>query len=58
MIEMGVKPEHVRAATKQLMERGMTITDLFSIVKTAIDLANSQKPQERSRTIPTLERDL
>lgn len=56
MIEMGVKPEHVRAATRQLTEKGMTVSDLFSIVKTAIDLANAPKPQER--TIPTLERDL
>lgn len=56
MIEMGVQPEHVRAATRQLTEKGMTVSDLFSIVKTAIDLANAPKPQER--TIPTLERDL
>jgi hypothetical protein len=44
MIEMGVLPEHVRTATRQLIEKGMTVTDLFSVTKTAIDLAN--KPQE------------
>ena len=47
MLEMKVKPEHVTAATKQLMEardkRGnpLTVVDLFSIRDTAISLAHS-----------------
>lgn len=40
MIEMGVLPTHVEEATKKLMDAKMTVTDLFSIAKTAIDLAN------------------
>ena len=44
MIEMGVTAEHVRAAVRQLTEKGMTVADLYSVSKTAIDLAN--KPQE------------
>lgn len=40
MIEMGVKPEHVAEATRMLVDNKMTVTDLFSISKTAIALAN------------------
>lgn len=40
MLAAHVKPEHVTAAVKSLIEKGMTITDLFSVMKTAIDLAN------------------
>lgn len=43
MLEMGVKPEHVTQAVSDLTAKGMTITDLFSISKTAIDLANKSK---------------
>lgn len=43
MLEMGVKPEHVAQAVADLTAKGMTITDLFSISKTAIDLANKSK---------------
>jgi len=43
MLEMGVKPEHVEQAVADLTAKGMTITDLFSISKTAIDLANKSK---------------
>lgn len=47
MLEMHVKPEHVLEAVKSLTEKGMTVTDLFSISKTAIDLAN--KPDLRNQ---------
>lgn len=40
MIEMGVTPKHVKEATENLIEKGMTVTNLYSISKTAIDLAN------------------
>lgn len=36
----GVKPEHVTKAVRKLIEAGMTVTDLYSIIKTADDLAN------------------
>jgi hypothetical protein len=45
MVEMGVKPEHIKQAVSQLMDKRMTVTDLYSVSKTAIDLAN--KPQEK-----------
>jgi hypothetical protein len=48
MLEMGVQGIHVRDATRQLMEKNMTVTDLFSVSKTAIDLAN--KPAEPPKT--------
>jgi hypothetical protein len=47
MLEMGVKAEHVEQATKDLVSKGMTVTDLFSVSKTAIDLAN--KPQSTKK---------
>lgn len=45
MLEMGVTGEHVRRATCQLLEKHMTIADLFSVSKTAQDLAS--KPEEK-----------
>ena len=48
MLEMGVKPEHVTEATQSLMAKGMTVTDLYSVSKTAIDLAN--KPEQKSKS--------
>jgi len=45
MLEMGVKPEHVKQAVVELVKKGMTVIDLFSISKTAIDLAN--KPEKK-----------
>jgi DNA-binding Lrp family transcriptional regulator len=45
MLEMGVTGDHVREATKQLMNNKMTVADLFSVSKTAIDIAN--KPKEK-----------
>ncbi len=46
MLEMHVKPEHVTAAVRQLIEKNMTVTDLFSISKTAIALANPLKTND------------
>ena len=40
MVSMNVYGRHVRDATEQLMKAKMTITDLFSVSKTAIALAN------------------
>jgi hypothetical protein len=45
MLQMHVKPQHVRQATLDLIEKQMTITDLFSVSKTAIALANPAKPE-------------
>jgi len=42
---MKVTPFHVVEATKKLLEAKMTVTDLFSIKKTAIDLANPAPEQ-------------
>lgn len=56
MLKMNVAPVHVVQATQKLIESGMTITDLFSVKKTAIDLANptpetiGYNPQELSIT--------
>lgn len=44
MMAMGVLPNHVQEATEKLMEAGMTITTLYSIEKTAVDLANPATP--------------
>lgn len=50
MLDMGVKPEHVTQAVKDLTSKGMTVTDLFSVTKTSIDLANkaASAPKDRS----------
>lgn len=40
LLEKKVKPEHVRQAVQKLVAKSFTITDLFSITKDAIDLAN------------------
>jgi hypothetical protein len=45
MLDMGVKAAHVKQAVDKLTKAGMTVTDLFSVVRTAIDLAN--KPEEK-----------
>lgn len=49
MLEMGVRAVHVREATRSLIAREMTVTDLFSVVKTSIDLANKPEPAEETR---------
>lgn len=50
MLEMGVRPEHVAQAVESLSQSGMTITDLFSISKTAIDLANKAAAAPKSKS--------
>ena len=44
LIEQKITPALVTAAVKKLQAAGMTVTDLYSITKTAIDLANTPKP--------------
>lgn len=39
MLEMGVTAEHVADATRTLMDKKLTVVDLFSVAKTAIALA-------------------
>lgn len=56
MLEMGVKAEHVRQAVRQLLQGGMTVTDLFSVSKTAISLANNTQQPEQRRKFERLER--
>lgn len=43
MMDMGVRAEHVREATLALIDKKLTVIDLFSVSKTAIDLANRPK---------------
>lgn len=50
MLAAHVNPEHVRQAVKSLVEKGMTVTDLFSVSKTAIALAN---PANKTELPPT-----
>lgn len=52
MLEMGVNGSHVTRATRQLVDKGMTVVDLFSVIKTAVDLAN--KPEEKIEYTRTL----
>ena len=40
MLEMKVRPGHVEQAVKDLTGKKMTVIDLYSVSKTAIDLAN------------------
>ena len=40
MLDSKVKPQHIREAVHQLTNKNMTVVDLFSVTKTAIDLAN------------------
>jgi hypothetical protein len=49
MLKQKVKAEHVREAVKKLLESKMTVTDLFSVQRTAIDIANPA-PQPPSQT--------
>jgi hypothetical protein len=49
LIEQGVTAEHVRAAVLELVGKGLTVTDLYSVEKTAVHLAN--KPVEQKPAI-------
>jgi hypothetical protein len=52
MLEMGVSPVHVANAVSQLMAKNLTVVDLFSVSKTAIDLAHKDtKPVEMTRLL-------
>jgi hypothetical protein len=50
MLEMHVAPAHIVQAVKDLTTKSMTITDLFSVSKTAIDLANPAPNQPAPAT--------
>lgn len=54
MLKMHVAPAHIVEATKKLIAANMTVTDLFSIKKTAIDLANKPAEVVRSSMIRTI----
>lgn len=58
MIEMGVLPNHAQEATKKLMESNMTITDLYSISKTAIDIANKSNSKPVATNFETDDNDI
>lgn len=49
MMNAGVLPPHVEQAVRRLLEKNMTVVDLFSIEKTAIDIANPA-PQHKVST--------
>jgi DNA-binding transcriptional regulator YhcF (GntR family) len=53
MLEMHVAAEHVKQAVADLVSKGMTVTDLFSVSKTAIDLANPAPVT--SHRLPTID---
>ena len=54
MLEMGVRPEHVREATKQLLDKQLTVVDLFGVSKTAINLATLPEDSDPAADYPTL----
>jgi len=55
MLEQGVNAEHVREAVRELVSKGMTVTDLYSVEKTAVNLANKPQAQDsRVRIMETL----
>lgn len=57
MLEMHVKPQHVKQATLELIEKQMTVTDLFSVVKTATALANPATDSTTAQTEVQYDRD-
>ncbi len=54
LIEQKITPALVTAAVKKLLAAGMTVTDLYSITKTAIDLANKNDVPKIGRTLPEI----
>jgi hypothetical protein len=48
MIQSRVSGEHVKQAVKKLIEENMTIVDLFSVSRTACDLANPKPESKKS----------
>ena len=54
LIEQKITPALVTAAVKKLQAAGMTVTDLYSITKTAIDLANKTEAPKTGRSLPEI----
>ena len=54
LIEQKITPALVAAAVKKLQAAGMTVTDLYSITKTAIDLANKNDAPKIGRALPEI----
>lgn len=54
LIEQKITPALVTAAVKKLQAAGMTVTDLYSITKTAIDLANKNDAPKIGRALPEI----
>ncbi len=54
LIEQKITPALVTAAVKKLQAAGMTVTDLYSITKTAIDLANKTETPKTGRSLPEI----
>lgn len=50
MLQKGIKPAHVIEAVKKLLGDDMTVTDLYSVIKTADNIANP--PPEQSGMNP------
>lgn len=50
MVEKNIRPEHVTEAVQKLITDGMTVTDLYSVTKTADNIANP--PPETSSMNP------
>lgn len=45
LLRQGVRPEHVQQAVYDLVEKNMTIVDLFSVTKTAVSIAHPPESQ-------------
>lgn len=54
LLAQKVTPEIVAAAVRKLTEAGMTVTDLYSVTKTCIDLANKTEAPKSGRSLPTI----
>lgn len=54
LLEKGVRPEHITKAVAKLIEDGMTVTDLYSVQKTADNIANPP-PETKSMNPQGLE---
>ena len=54
LLAQKVTPAIVTAAVKKLTEAGMTVTDLYSVTKTCIDLVNKAEAPKSGRSLPTI----
>lgn len=52
MLKQKVKGEHIKQAVRKLLDGNMTVTDLFSVQRTAIDLANPAPQTEKNDDQP------